>query len=88
MKENLGQIQEALKKYESKFSNIENKMEELLSYQKKLDSIKRNLEHDRIQKQKTKALRKRNTKLLPVMKCKIPHMKNGVILKPPIGNQK
>jgi len=47
MKENFSQLQEALKE---NLSKIENKMEDLFeNYQKKLDGIKRKLEHDRIQ---------------------------------------
>jgi len=61
MKENFGQIQEALKENESMLSKIQNKMEEnqnlLENYQQKLDAIERKLEHDRIQA-KIKPLRK------------------------------
>jgi len=53
MKQNFGQIQEALKENESKLSKIQNKMEEnqhlLENYQQKLDAIERKLEHDKIQ---------------------------------------
>jgi hypothetical protein len=53
MTENFSQIQEALKENESKLSKIENKMEDLFeNYQKKLDSIERKLEHDKIQSKK------------------------------------
>jgi len=61
MKENFGQIQEALKENESMLSKIQNKMEEnqnlLENYQQKLDAIERKLEHDRIQA-KIKPVRK------------------------------
>jgi len=61
MKENFGQIQEALKENESMLSKIQNKMEEnqnlLENYQQKLDAIERKMEHDRIQA-KIKPLRK------------------------------
>jgi len=58
MKENFGQIQEALKENESNLSKIKNKIEELFEYyQKRLDAIERKLEHDKIQS-KTKASQK------------------------------
>ena len=51
MKENLSQIQEALKINESNLSKIENKIEEeFKNYQKKFDGIEKKLEHDKIQR--------------------------------------
>jgi len=50
MKQNFGQLKEALKENESKLSKIENKMEKLFkNYQKALDDNARKLEHDKIQ---------------------------------------
>ena len=53
MKENFGQIQEALKQNESKLSKIQNKMQEnqhlLENYQQKFVAFERKLEHDKIQ---------------------------------------
>ena len=49
-KENLGQMQETLKEHESKFSKIENKMEELFEkILAKLDAVESKVEHNKIQ---------------------------------------